>query len=283
MYQRMQPAAMAKQSRLQNDAGGIRRPGSMAARNGVVTRNHWVYLLACLGCCFQCCFPGTAHGTNVTFGLGESVPLAALLEGDTIVAGDQEFSNFDYRLIAGDLQPEDIRVVGIFDDILDGFGLRFGGEFVAGGIAEAPELQAELAFTVRTLEPDHVLSGVWLDGNPYAEGTGKAQIVENVVGVDVPPLSISMKTVDGVFINAKTSDGVFFPAALDIQGYPRLRVWKSISLELGDNALQDEAQLRLFQQVFTQLRIPEPTTLGLLVVMGLIGLPQRKNRYPCRA
>lgn len=223
--------------------------------------------------------PGLANEISGEYGIGENASLADLLEGGVIIAGDKRFSNFSYNLVLGDLQPEEIGVVGIFDDVINGYGLLFSGNFVAGGLSAPSKLEAGLSFTVTALDPNFVISDVHLDGTTFVRGTGDAQIVENFSRTNVPSLSIYELRVDDELIASKSSDEVFFPDALDVLGFRTMRVLKDISLEVGDNTPFDKAEITTFQQVFTQLPIPEPASLGLVLLMGicLAGFENRRR------
>ena len=236
-------------------------------------RHCWLlFALICLPWC-------RTYGGSPPYGIGESVPLSDLLAGGIIIAGDKQFSDFDYNLALGDLQPDEISVVGIFDNVINGYGLLFSGDFVAGGLTAPLKLEAGLAFTVTALDLNYVISDVHLDGTTFVRGTGDAQIVENFTGVDVPSLSIYEIRLDDQIIATKSSDEIYFPDAIGIQGYRSMRVIKDISLEAGDNNPFDKTEITTFQQVFTQEPvIPEPTSLVLMAGMGLSLATLRRRR-----
>lgn len=244
-------------------------------------------LMIPVACCFLillaplvCPTPCSAGNT---YGIGENVSLADLLAGGTIVAGDKQFSDFDYNLATGNLQPEDIGVIGIFDSVLGGYGLSFSGDFVAGGLFAPLRLEAGLLFTVTALDPDYVISDVHLDGTTFVLGTGQARIVENFAGVNVPSLSIFETRLDDVLFASQSSDDIFFPDDPGTLGFRSLRVMKDINIQAGDNFPVDLAEITTFQQVFTQLpvNVPEPASWGLVVLMGL-GIAGVRNRWRLR-
>ena len=222
----------------------------------------------------------TASAAGGSYGLGEHVMLSELLAGGFITVGDKQFTDFDYNLAAGDLQPEDIVVTGIFDNVIDGYGLLFSGNFQAGGLSSPLKLEAGLAFTVTALDLDYVISDVHLDGTTNVRGTGDAQIVENFSGVNVPSLSIYEIRSDNNLVASKSTDDILFPTALGIDGFRSLRVFKDISIEAGNNRPFDKAEITTFQQVFTQMRVvPEPTSCVLMLGLGLglVGVSRRRR------
>ena len=204
-----------------------------------------------------------------SYGIDQGVSLAELLDGGFIVAGDKRFSDFDYNLAKGNLQPQDIMVTGIYDNVINGYGLLFSGDFVAGGLSSPLKYEAGLAFTVTALDPAFVISDVHLDGTINVRGTGDAQIVESFTGVNVPSLSIYEVRLNGELIASKTSDDILFPDALGVTGFRSMRVLKDINLEAGENYPFDKAEVTTFQQVFTQRPIiPEPSSFTLLLGVG---------------
>ncbi len=236
----------------------------------------------CLGLLLLAGFAGplssSADAGSGSYGLGETVMLSDLLAGGYITAGDKQFTDFAYNLALGDLQADEIAVTGIFDNVLNGYGLLFSGDFQAGGLSSPLKLEAGLAFTVTALDLDYVISGVSLDGTTNVRGTGDAQIVENFAGVNVPSLSIYELRVNDALIASQSSDDVQFQAALGVDGFRSLRVMKDISIESGDNTPFDKAEITTFQQVFTQMRVvPEPTSCVLILGLGisLVGVRRR--------
>ncbi len=223
---------------------------------------------------------GHSHAGHVVYGLGELTFLDQLLgeNGNVIIAGDKRFSNFVYTPTGSAPDAEDVAVVGFFDDVEEGFGLQFSGDFTAGPFV-GDSMDAGLSFTVEALDPNYLISDVHLFGTLEVFGNGSVSIVEAINGVPVDSLSIRKIVVDGQQGPTNNRDWVIFEEEIGVIGYRRLRVTKDIRAIRGDGIF-DEASVTTFTQVFTQRQIPEPSTL-VLVLMGLgltLGMARRKRK-----
>ena len=218
-------------------------------------------------------------------GVGETVPLSELIAGGEIIVEDKRFYSFEYNLAAGDLQPEDIAVQGIIQNVMQngqsvpGYGLLFSGDFSAGGLSSPQVFEAGLSYRVEILEEFqdlYLISDVHLDGTTAVFGTGDARITENFIGINVPSLAIRELRVDDELLDFRSSDDILFSDFLDVPGFTEIAVLKDIRLEAGANAPIDVAEISTFSQLFTQIVIPEPTTVTLAMVCGIGALLNRR-------
>lgn len=214
--------------------------------------------------------------------LGVSVSLADLIDGDPVEVGDKQFSNFDYTPSQNAPSPDEVTVVGVYDSILDGFGLQFSGDFSAGFL-NPPFLDAGLSFEVEALDPNLVISDVHLVATTAVFGTGSAGITEVISGVGVPGNTPSLKVIEQVLDdvsgpNNATSDEIFFPDAIGVLGFKKIRVTKDIRVQAGPGDF-DTAEVTTFRQVFTQLPvIPEPGTISLMAMGMLVCVKARRRQ-----
>lgn len=190
-----------------------------------------------------------------------------------VIAGDKEFSNFTYTPVTDAPSAANVMVMGFYDDVLDGYGLQFTGDFTADEF-NGRTIEAGLSFTVRALDPDYLISDVHLSGAMHVFGDGSVSILESItsVPVSIPGLAIRQVRIGGQSAPDNTNtDSIVFQEAIGVIGFPAIRVVKDIRARAGES-LFDEAGVTTFHQVFTQSRIvPEPGTLAL-TFLGLVGL-----------
>ena len=196
-----------------------------------------------------------------------------LLEGGPITSGDKTFSNFrnyssEVSVTSGTASAvlaADVNVVP-YQDVAGDYGLKFtsGAFTITGGTLSQLTV---FDYTV-TAGAGYVISGNTLaiagtaaDGgitvteNAYQAGTGMTNLLATKVTLVTPYVSI-------------LSDSKTYTSA-----FPAVDVHKSISLYMagGNN---ETNTLTEFTQTFSQ--IPEPATLGVLVLGGLAMLRRRR-------
>ncbi len=203
-----------------------------------------------------------------------SVTLADLTSGQVegVTVGDKTFSEFFYSTLPDDDMPapEDINVFG-FEDDNGNFGVSFHGAFVdlpGGGASDAL-----LRFTVE-VSPDALASGWRIsDAHLFAGGLGvgedSAFTIDESFQQNDATLHAYATTLGGP-LDKKLSDWVFFDEL-----YTKLRVTKDIFALAGNTNLP--ARTTVIDQSFSQTKIPEPATIGL-VALALLGMVATRRK-----
>lgn len=207
------------------------------------------------------------------------VVLGNLLNGKVpgIVVGDKIFSQFFYSTLPNDDMPEaqDVKVFGFQDD--DGnYGLSLQGVF--WDLADdAKPSDALLRFTAE-VTPDAIAEGWRIsDAHLFLSGIGIGE--NSFLAVDEsfqgPNKTLNaFATTLGDEPEQVVSDWVDFS-----QLYTKLRVTKDILAYSGDD--NEPARVSIIDQSFSQVQIPEPSTLAACTLVGL-GLFVVRRRPPRR-
>ena len=190
--------------------------------------------------------------------LGPTVNLADLTNGQDLIVGDKEFTDFS---ISGGLQASQVNVTSITEN--GNFGIRFSGAFTSG----ASPLDFTLGYQVSVTNSPNLISAANLLFNGTVTGPGLAQVAEqvftnnnNLVGQLV------------VFASATSNQ---LSATLPITPPQKfLTLSKDVHL---DATLPAFATISTIDQTFTQ--IPEPSAL-ILLAAGIPGLALlRRGRH----
>ena len=212
---------------------------------------------------------------------GDPVSLASL-EGESIIVGDKEFS--DFELIGGGQggaiapDPAAVLVQGGWDAVTGDYGLRF---VLSWGVGSGQIINANLNFTVAILDlpqwEDWYIEdcGIVLTG-ASATSTGVVNASETVWDGPIPnggvlaSLSVSKQQLDG---GAYLVDwAVFRPVKM---------VWvrKDISIA-GGTGPGGAAHLSEVFQFYSQ--VPEPTAVAIIVVGAVVLLRRRRHAWAVR-
>lgn len=184
--------------------------------------------------------------------------------------GDKKFTGFSY-LATGDMPPAaGVNVAAILDDA-GNYGIRFQGAFVdlpssAGGS------DALINYMVEATDPLKLISDAHLAGNPTLLGTqGSISVVETFL-----PLGqngeYTMRIFDDESVGQKLTDQTVFAAPVK-----KLSVQKDILVIATPQS--QTVTMSFVDQSFSQITIPEATTLSLAVI-GLVsaaGTVRRKR------
>ena len=205
----------------------------------------------------------------------QSVRLSDLVDGiiPGVTVGDKIFDAFSYTPIGDVPVDENVNVLGIQ---IDGhYGIRFQGGFKDLFDDGNESSDALIGFDVAVSDPEEFLiSDVHLAGNPSL----------SLPGVSQNAFAEVVETVFGSFGSAQLRiqedlNGLVGTAWIDPLPWPveKLRVTKDIQLLSIDGV---RASLSFVDQTFSQVPviIPEPSTLGLALLMGMGVLNTRSRR-----
>jgi hypothetical protein len=211
---------------------------------------------------------------------GQSVTLANLIAGDTIVVGDKVFSGFSYASTGDMPAAGSVSVVGTL--LGNSVSLQFSGAFrdiPGGGVSDAG-----LGFNVQVTDPARVISRVNLAGTLTTIGNdAEVHIDEGFSGLPPGPLGfpdmyIQRQIVGGVLSPFNQSeDSVTFQNTHGVLGFQSFRVLKNIFADAGDGTF-NAARVTTFTQTFDQ-EIPEPATLmlGGMSALAVVALSRRRG------
>jgi PEP-CTERM motif len=186
-----------------------------------------------------------------------TIVLGELLDGGSITWGDKLFDQFGYAATGDMPDASDVNVTTIVDG--DGnLGLRFQGAFVDlfgdGGS------DALITYRVMTTLPGFLISDVHLAGNPFVAGSGAVVVTESFQPDD-------LSTMLGIFDiepggNTNPTDFAFLAVPLKT-----LNIQKDI-LSIA-SVEGSAATLSFVDQTFSQVAVPEPSTISLFI-LGLV-------------
>ena len=190
--------------------------------------------------------------------IGDAVPLADLVAGQSIDVGDKTFSDFTY-LTTGDMPDAvDVNVQGIID--CDGnYGFRLQGgfaDFPGGGASDAL-----ITFNATVMAGANMLiEEAYLAANLDVVGGGLAMITETFL----PRFNDMDLTVFNNGVTEQLSAQAEFATPVN-----SLPVQTDIMLLADDGGVA--SAFSFIDQTFSQGIVPEPTA-GLLVLCGMLGL-----------
>lgn len=206
--------------------------------------------------------------------IGTPVLLSTLVvPGATIVVGDKTFGGFTYS-ITGDMPPATlVNVIPITDDA-GNFGIRFQGAFIdtTGAVGGSDAL---ITYNV-TAGALRLISDAHLEGNPVRLGTlGSMSVTETFLPLGAQG-QYTMKIYDDQNVTPpKLIDNTVFATPVKT-----LNVQKDIlglaKVDQQSPAGPQTVTLSFVDQTFSQIIIPEPTTVALLLV-GTFGLAMTRR------
>jgi len=205
------------------------------------------------------------------------VLLSELIDGDVagLIVGDKIFDDFFYSTLPGDdmPSPDRINVFG-FQDTNGNWGLSFHGAFI--DLPGNGPSDALLRFTVGVTQEAFEQGWRISDAHLFAGGVGLGEdsffaIDETFEEESSNSLNVFATTLNGP-LEQELSDWVDFDEL-----YGSLRVTKDIFALAGDT--NQPVRSTAIDQSFSQIQIPEPASLGLMVLvgMGLIGAGSRSR------
>lgn len=198
-------------------------------------------------------FSSTPFAT--TFSLG------GLLNGGNITVGDKLFDNFSCTK-AGTGTPGacgDINVNTL--DTID-YGIEFQAGFFAAALNTVDFL---LQFDVTVLDPSYLLNDVHLLFNGAVTGDGFANVVETITNLDAVYGTVNQFLAQ-IVVNT-TNPPASLSASADLAyATKKIHVQKDVLLTGGNNGT---STISFIDQRFSQVQVPEPSTLLALLAGGL--------------
>jgi hypothetical protein len=244
----------------------IRQLGRILAGLGVLL------LMTCFSPWVAPCPAALIIGTPVVFSTLANVP------GATIVVGDKTFGGFTYT-ITGDMPAASlVNVIPITDDA-GNFGIRFQGAFIdtTGAVGGSDAL---ITYNV-TADASHLISDAHLEGNPTRLGTlGSMSVTETFLPLGANG-QFTMKIYDDQNVTPpKLIDNTVFTTPVKT-----LNVQKDIlglaKVNPNSPTAPQTVTLSFVDQTFSQIVIPEPTTVTLLFA-GTFGFALMRRRNSLR-
>jgi hypothetical protein len=204
--------------------------------------------------------------------LGPAVPLSNYVNNQPgeLVVGDKKFTTFTYSATGDMPAAGGVNVIPIKDD-LGNFGIRFQGAFV-----DVPSSQggsdALITYMVETTDPARLISDAHLEGNPSLLGNfGSISVTETFL-----PLGMNGEYTMKIFDDESLPTPVLVDWVDFLPPVKKLNVQKDILAIATQNS--QTATMSFVDQTFSQIVIPEPATLLLLVsgCMGIAVVSRRK-------
>jgi len=210
-----------------------------------------------------------------TITLADPLGLDGLLEDGSVTVGDKLFDQFAYASTGDMPDASDVNVIPIVDG--DGnFGLRFQGGFVdlfdGGDSDPGSPSDALISYRVTVLDPLFLISDVHLAGNPTVFGPDGEE--SGLIGVSETFVPDDPGTTLVIF-DIKPGSNQLMDWSLLAGPLRTLHVQKDI-LAFAD-APGNAATLSFVDQTFSQVLVPEPSTISLLA-LGLAAAWQLRRR-----
>jgi hypothetical protein len=221
------------------------------------------------------CFSPWTASCSAALIIGTPVALSTLIvPAATIVVGDKTFGGFTYT-ITGDMPPAPlVNVIPITDDA-GNFGIRFQGAFIdTTGAAGGSD--ALITYTV-TADASHLISDAHLEGNPSRLGAlGSMSVTETFLPLGANG-QFTMKIYDDQNVTpAKLVDNTVFTTPVRTLNVQKDILGLAKVSPTSPNAPQT-VTLSFVDQTFSQIVIPEPTTVAMLFA-GTFGLALMRRR-----
>ena len=189
--------------------------------------------------------------------LGSGISLTNLTNGQDIIVGDKEFTNFS---ISGDFLASQVSVIPILEN--GNFGIRFSGPFVSG----ANPMDMILGYKVSVTNSPDLISAANLLFNGTVVGAALAEVVEQV-------FTNNNEFAGQLFVFASATTNKLFDSLAIQPPQSFLTVSKDVIVEA---TLPAFATISTIDQSFTQ--VPEPSTVAL-VVAAFTGLAVLRRRH----
>ncbi len=214
--------------------------------------------------------------------LGDAVPLSTLVNNPQgqVIAGDKKFTGFGYDFTGDMPGAAGVNVRPILDDLDDAdpntfnYGIRFQGAFMdlassAGGS------DALITYMVEVTDPLYLISDAHLSGNPSLLGDqGSISVTETFLPLGADGEYTMTIYDDEGHPTPKLKDWTFFNPPVK-----KLNVQKDILARAiaATGGTGNTATMSFVDQTYSQIRVPEATTITLALV-SLISLSGFRRR-----
>jgi hypothetical protein len=224
-------------------------------------------------CCLICIVLATSASAT-WIPLTSVFPLSAL-QGESLIFGDKEISEFTLSGTAdgGALppNPDTMTVQGGQNSLTGDYGLKFNFSWNAGP-SQIVNATLDFKVSVRDGYDNYFIKDVWLDiTGASANGTGVVNVGEDVRDVSNNPIVL-----------LSCSAWQDSPAAYLID-YAEFTPVKAIWIHSKDVSITGgtigAAHVSEFYQFYSQTQIPEPATVCLLSIGGLILLRRKRKKH----
>jgi hypothetical protein len=199
------------------------------------------------------------------------VPLANYVNNEPgqLIVGDKKFTAFTYHATGDMPAAGGVNVIPIKDDA-GNFGIRFQGAFV-----DVPSSQggsdALISYMVEVTDPSRLISDAHLQGNPALLGEfGSISVTETFL-----PLGNNGEYTMKIFDDESLPTPVLVDWVDFLPPVKKLSVQKDILAIATQNS--QTATMSFVDQTFSQIVIPEPATL-LLMIGGCVGMATLRRR-----
>jgi hypothetical protein len=212
-------------------------------------------LLICVAAAFALTY---APASKAQIILGPAISLADLTNGQDLIVGDKEFSNFS---ISGDFLASQVNVIPISEN--GNFGIRFSGPFISG----ANPMDMILGYKVSVTNSPDLISAANLLFNGTVIGAGLAEVVEQV-------FTNNNELAGQIFVFATATTNKLFDSLPIQPPQTFLTLSKDVIVSASLPAF---ATISTIDQSFTQ--VPEPSTLALVAAgfTGVVFLRRRRQ------
>lgn len=190
--------------------------------------------------------------------LDDPVVLSTLVVGGSITVGDKLFDQFSYSSTGDMPSATGVNVIPIVDGV-GNLGIRFQGGFL--DLFDDEPSDALIAYRVTVLDPLFLISDVNLAGNPVVIGPPGAE--SGLIGVSETFL-LDDPLVELAIFDIKPGPRVSVDGSLLTIPLQTLHVQKNIlAFADGEGSV---ATLSFVDQTFSQVAVPEPSTISLLIL-----------------
>lgn len=204
---------------------------------------------------------------------GDGYTLSEIMDAGGARVGDKVLADFRYTALGTSeaTVPEANQIV--VHGVLDGeeYGVTFAATWAVGS---AGQLDARLGFSVTADDP-FLVSDASLGIDDYAAENAQILVTEDVWATDPEqgPADL-LGAMQAYYVVFGVSDANL-SSHVDFTSLAQKQVWVVKDIALGSFDSSGSASLGLIQQTFSQ--VPEPLTLGLLSVGGLVLLRRRRR------
>lgn len=214
--------------------------------------------------------------------LAESVKLSTLVNNPQgqVVAGDKKFTGFGYDFTGDMPDAAGINVRPIVDDLDDtdpntfNYGVRFQGAFM-DLVSSVGGSDALITYMVEVTDPNFLISDAHLAGNPSLLGDhGSISVTETF-----HPLGQNGEYTMTIYDDESQPTPKLVDWTYFVPPVTKLNVQKDILARavVTPGAAGNTATMSFVDQTYSQIRVPEATTLTLVLV-SLVSLAGYRRR-----